>query len=66
MVALLKNAVLWLSFVQMGSCGLLRFKYKEKKRKKNLYLRVFSRKKINVMWVVGLTDNLILWAVGVK
>ena len=28
-VALLKNAVLWVSFVQMGSCGLLRFKYKE-------------------------------------
>ena len=28
-VVLLKNAVLWVSFVQMGSCGLLRFKYKE-------------------------------------
>ena len=28
-VVLLKNAVLWVSFVQMGSCGLLTFKYTE-------------------------------------
>ena len=24
-----QNAVFWVSFIQMGSCGLLRFKYKE-------------------------------------
>ena len=30
MVVLLQNAVLWVSFIQMGSCGLLRFNYKEK------------------------------------
>ena len=28
-MVLLKNAVLWVSFVQMGSCGLSGFKYKE-------------------------------------
>ena len=37
MVVLLKNAVLWVSFVQMGSCGLFEFKYKEVRKKQVLF-----------------------------
>ena len=33
MVVLLRNAVLWVSFVQMGSCGLFGMKRKEERER---------------------------------
>ena len=75
MVVLLKNAVLWVSFVQIGSYGLFGFKYKEEwKKKKNtkkqnklfLYFKNGLSRKKRVMWVVGLTDNWSLWVVGLN
>ena len=66
-VVLLKNADLWVSFFQMGSCGLFGFNITKKNEKKlfQFFKRGLSRKK-SVMWVVGLTDNLILWMVGLN
>ena len=53
----------------MGSCGLFGFKCKEEREKNSCNsLKGGSpeKKKRRVMWVVGLTDNLILLLVGLN
>ena len=52
-VILLQNAVLWVSFVQMGSCGLLRFKYIEKWEKKTNYSNSLEGGLPEKKWDVG-------------
>ena len=48
----------------VGCLG-LNTKKTEKKKLLQFFKRGLSRKKC-VMWVVGLTDNLILWVVGLN
>ena len=64
---LLNNAVVWVSFIRMGSCLVVEVQIHRIMRKKlfQFFRRGFSRKK-KVMLVVGLTDNLILWVVGLN
>ena len=64
MVVLLKNAVMCVSFVQIGSCQLFWFKYKEEWKKK--LFQFFKRGLSRIMWVVGLTYNFNLWVVGLN